>query len=169
MTIRYASSARDPSVQPITPTPAQNSQGDLKALQSNVQLPVGATVADRDVFGRIPTNAKIEPGSKLWNGALTGLTSYDVGLFAETAPFTPDYTQGAAACLISAKDIHLASSQDFSALITPDKGGKSAWELAGLTSDPGGFLCVVGTIHAAGGTATASDWLDLHLHYRRPE
>lgn len=168
MTNRFASSAQDPSVLPANPLPAQHTYAERRSLQSNVQVPIGEAPGDTDIFGRIPTNVEIEPGSKLWNGAITGITSYDLGLYAELTPFVPDTTKGSAACLVAAKDIHTASSQDFSALITPDKAAKKAWEIAGLASDPGGFLVVVGTVHSAGGTASAAQWLDLHLEMRIP-
>lgn len=163
MTIRFASLANDPSV---LPQPVLVERRRKSEMQSNIQVPVGEAPGDTDIFGRIPSSCKIDPGSKVYWGALTGITSYDLGLYAEGTPWVIDATKGSANCLIAAKDVHLAGNSDMTAAITPDKGGKFAWEIAGLASDPGGFLLVVGTVHAAGGTSTAAQWIDLHLNYR---
>lgn len=164
MVTRYASSAQDPTILPSVPLNPQNTQGKQNTLQSNIQIPNAAVATSMDVFGRVPSGCKIEPGSKLFYQAVTGVTSYDVGLFVEASPMVPDTTKGTDNCLISAQDIHLAGSVDCSAAISPDKGAKYAWEQAGLAADPGGWLLVVGTIDV--GPASVAAWVDAHIHYR---
>ncbi len=165
MTTRYASSAYDPTSFPFPQLNAQNSQGHVREMQSNVNLPIGHAPGDLVIFGHIPSNVKVGRNSDLYFGALTTVTSFDVGLFVEAAAMTPDLDNGAAACLISALDVHLAGKANFDA-IAPANGGKYAWELAGLSKDPGGFLLVVGQTHAAGGTATAAADVDIHVKFR---
>lgn len=164
MTTRYASSAQDPSVLPAVPLNAQNTQGLVHELESHVNLPVGATATDLTIYGRIPSNAKISPDSKFYYGALTGVTSFELGLYVETTPFVPDTTKGSATCLVGATDIHTAGSVDFSAAIAIANRGKYAWETAGLAADPGGWLLVVGT--TVTGTSTAAADTGVHVKQR---
>lgn len=163
MTIRYGSTAYDPATFPIPQLDPVNAQGHPRMLESWRNLPIGAAPGDQLVFGQIPSSARIMRGSTLYFGALTTVTSFDLGLYVENGPMT--IGAGAAACLISALDVHLAGKSTCDAIL-PAQGGKYAWELAGLASDPGSFLLVVGVIHAAGGTATAAADFDLHLSYR---
>jgi hypothetical protein len=165
MAIKYASAAWDPATLPFPQMSARDSQGHVKELCSVQPVAVGDTAAQQYVFGRVRSDAKLCLDSALFNAAITGLTSFDLGLFVETAPMVFDADQGDADCLIAAYDIHTAGSKDVSALLR-DKANKDAWEIAGLTSDPGGWLLVVGTVHAAGGTATAAGNLTAQVRFR---
>lgn len=161
MTIRYAAKANDPAT---LPAPVLVERRRVSELESNFQIPIGAAAADTVIFGRIPSGCKINPGSIMRHGALTTTTSVNVGLYAESAPFVIDATKGSANCLIAAYDPHLAGTKDFTAAITPDLGDKFAWEIAGLSADPGGFLLVVLT--TVTGTSTAAAWFDMRVTYR---
>lgn len=165
MTVRYGSSAADPSVMPIVPLPAENTEGHVHENQSYRLVPIGEAPGDTAVMGRIPSNARIRAASAIDFGAITGITSMDFGLYAEKSAWVPDTTKGSAACLASAKDVHLAGSTTFDAIALADRG-KAAWQLAGLADDPGGYMLIVTTVHAAGGTATAAAGLNVGTQYR---
>lgn len=161
MTIRYAAKAFDPTAYPY---PEMVARVRVSEMASNYQIPIGAAAADTVIFGRIPSSCKINPGSILRNGALTTTTSVNVGLYAEASPMVIDATKGSANCLIAAYDPHLAGTKDCTAAITPDLADKFAWEIAGLATDPGGFLLVVLT--TVTGTSTAAAWFDMRISYR---
>lgn len=159
MTIRFGAKAFDPAT---FPWPETVERRRVSEMASNYQIPIGAAALDTVVFGRIPSSCKVSPGSILRHGALTTTTSINVGLYTETSPFV--IGAGVANCLIAAYDPHLAGSKDCTAAITPDLADKFAWELAGLATDPGGFLLVVLT--TVTGTSTAAAWFDMRLSYR---
>lgn len=159
MTIRYGAKAFDPASLPWSETVERRR---VSELASNFQIPIGAAATDTVIFGRIPSHCKVSPGSIMRHGALTTTTSVNVGLYTEASPMV--IGAGVANCLIAAYDPHLAGTKDFTAAITPDLADKFAWELAGLASDPGGFLLVVLT--TVTGTSTAAAWFDMRVSYR---
>jgi hypothetical protein len=99
----------------------------------------------------------------LWTAALTGVTDFDIGL---------RYPNGGAViladCIVNGQTLAAATSVTLAAatgsgIATPaNQIKKRAWELAGLTSNPGGNLEVYGTANAA---ATASGVANLFLKY----
>lgn len=165
MTVRYGSQGQDPSVRPIVPLAAEDSEGHIKENVSYRAVPIGEAPGDTAIMGRIPSCARVRPNSVARFGAITGITSLDVGLYAEKSAWVPDTNNGAAACLASAKDIHLAGTFNYDAIPLASEN-MPAWQLAGLSDDPGGYMLIVTTVHAAGGTSTATAGLVLETSFR---
>lgn len=158
----YSTGAADPTSLPVDPVPTENAAGKIKSIQSVASIANGQAQNDLVVFGRIPSSARVHKGSTLYNDALTGLTSFSLGLFQPSSLNVPNTSLGSQACLISAADIHAAGSNTFAA-ISNTNVGVMAWQLAGLNDDPGGYLLVVGKIVA--GPTSASGKLALSMSY----
>lgn len=163
MAIVYGSQAFDPTVLPITPLSALDTEGHVKENVSVAAIANPQAQNDLVYFGRIPSNAKISKGSTLYYDAITGVTSFSVGLFQEKSMMVPDLTKGSQTCLINALDIHLAGSSNYAAL-APGDGNKYAWQIAGLADDPGGYMLVVGKVVA--GPSSAAGNLQNKLSFR---
>lgn len=154
---KYGTGYRDPAS--LKAIDAINRGAEIRLIKSRATITSGDSIASQYYLGSVPSNAKINPGAKLYWGAATSVTSADLGFFKPNG--------GAVIlvnALIAAQDIHLAGSTDLfgatgSGVATPANMDKAAWQLAGLTADPGGELDIVLTINAAA-TATADVFLE---------
>lgn len=155
---KYGSGYRDPTS--LKAIDAINRGAEIRIIKSKATITNGDGIASKYFLGSVPSNAKINPGGKLYWGAATSVVSADLGFY---------YPNGGAlilaTALIAAQDIHLAGSTDLfgatgSGVATPTNMDKAAWQLAGLTADPGGELDVVLTINNAA-TATADVFAEL--------
>ena len=155
---KYGTGARDPAS--LKAQDGVNAAAEIRKIKSKVTITNGDSIASKYVLGSMPSNALIEPGSKLYFGAATSVTDADLGFY---------YPNGGAVivadCLINGHDIHTAGSTDLagatgSGVATPANMAKPAWSLAGLSSDPGGNFDLVLTINAAA-TATADVFCDI--------
>jgi hypothetical protein len=135
---------------------------EMRARVSQIAVTNGDSIASVYRFGEIPADCIIDPNSVLWTAALTGVTDFDVGL---------RYPNGGAViladCIVNGQTLASATSVTLAAatgsgIATPANQIKRAWELAGLTSNPGGNLEVYGTANAA---ATATGVANLILKY----
>lgn len=113
-------------------------------------LVVGSTI----FFGRFDSNSRIHGLSALQNSANAASTTLSVGV----ASVNNNFGAAVPAALLAATSIAAAAR-------TPIPGaanaGKMLWELAGLTSDPGGQIDVYGT--TGGATLNASSDLLLEM------
>lgn len=124
-------------------------------LTATVEMTAGAEATSTYWMGRVPTNARIMPGSELFSDdlATTGSPTIDIGLFAVGANVTSDddaLNDGIGVAAAAAVTRLVKDHANF---------GKRAWEFVnGVTSDPGGFLDIKLTLKDAacdsGGTLT---------------
>lgn len=145
-----------------TSSPKEKAPGAIlggrdRSVVDTVEVSAAASVASKYVLGQVPSNAVILPASKLHRDDLdnsANTPTLDIGL-AE-----PDNTYDAA--LNNGIDAKTAGSTD---LYGSDIAniGKYAWEMAGLSADPGKMFDVIVTIKDfavdTGGT------LSLELYY----
>lgn len=117
----------------------------LRNLFEKVTFIAGDSVGSTGYFGQLPSDAIIDPTSKIYHGAAGGTTDLDIGDINDPDGFATDI------------DISLAGSADFlEAVLAADKI-KPLWELLGYASDPGGNLDLYCTI----ATATVTTGFDV--------
>lgn len=117
---------------------------NVKVLVSTVEVTTGATGRTIN-FGKIPSNARILPQSKVyWDDlATSGSPDLDIGLAAVDSNITSD-----ADAINDGLDISAAGSADLIKDIA--NAGLPAWDFVnGQSSDPGGALEVQGLITTA--------------------
>lgn len=151
---KYGTAYKDPAA--LKAVDAIQAEARLLCFSSVVAVANGDSATSQLFFGRVPSNAIILPTSQLNYSAITGLTSLDIGFV------------GAVSALLAAKDVTAAGK------VVLDAGGGAgmaiaklglrAWQMANLSSDPGGMLDVFGTMNQA---ATAAGTLVLSLLYGR--
>lgn len=111
-------------------------------LDSTYSLASGATANTEIVFARIPTRARIHGISCIsWDDCATsGAPTLDLGFKAVDSNFTTDVD-----ALNDGLDLATATNN---ARVVKDhaNNGKMVWEYLGLSSDPGGFADVIGTV-----------------------
>lgn len=130
-------------------------RANVVAVTSTVEVTAAASATSTYVMARIPSDARLVPESRIyWDDlASTGSPTVDVGL--DNGDTTdPDALSNGHDVTASGNGLVLSAIADM---------GKMAWELAGLSSDPGGFFDVYASLVDAdantGGTVT------MHLVY----
>jgi hypothetical protein len=133
---------------------ADFAEAHVKSIVSQIGITNGDSINSKYYVGRVPSNAIIDPSSVYTNAAITGVTSFDLGFV------------GAVNALVAAVSLAVASTAPVNATVavTAANQVKRAWQLAGLTSDPGGFLDIFATINAA---ATATGVVNFFLKFLR--
>ncbi len=147
---RYGTGYKDPaSVNRINAVYA-----DAQNRSVNSMISIGASDGIGSVYyvGQVPSNAIIDPASTFYFEAATDVTDFDLG-FAND----PD-------ALVDGLDIHLAGSDRVMKSVATASLNKRAWELAGLSSDPGGMLDIIATLKAA---ASAAAKVVFRINYGR--
>ena len=119
-------------------------------LDSTYSVPASTVVGHEIVFARIPTTARINGVSRLFNDALGASVTLSIGLKAVQGNFTTSNTAVAAATAV-------ATAGSFTIPGDHVNAGRFVWELLGLTADPGGFADVIGVTAGATTTASAQD------------
>lgn len=155
---KYGSGYKDPTS--LNAIQGVNRAAEIRKIKSKATIASTDSSGSKYYLGSVPSNALIDPGSTLYFGAATGVTTAKLGFYSPNG--------GAAVldtALFSAVDIHLAGSTTLfaaanSGVATPANMAKPAWQLAGLSADPGGELDVVLTT-AADASAAADLWLEL--------
>jgi hypothetical protein len=121
-------------------------------LDSTYSVPASTVVGHEIVFARIPTNARINGLSRVYNDALGAAVTLSIGLKAVQGNFTTSNTAVSTAFAVAtANVIGTLPITDHTSL------GRFAWELLGLSADPGGFADVIGVTAGATTTASAQD------------
>lgn len=138
---KYGSGARDPAS--LLALDNAVAQGVQRAISSQIAITNGDSAASKFYIGKVPSNALILPDSAYYHEAVAGVTDLDVGFEND-----PD-------ALVDGDDVSSAGSQTLAGhgTFTAPNMNKRAWQLAGLSSDPGGELDVFATLKAAS-TAT---------------
>jgi hypothetical protein len=132
---KYGSGYKDPAA--IRPIDAVFAEGLDRTFTSKVTVANGDSIASVLLFGKVPSNALISPGSNLYLPAISGLTSFSLGFAA------------APAALMSAVNIAAGGTFPAASAVNLSNYVQKAWQLATLTSDPGGMLDIVGTMNTA--------------------
>jgi len=124
-------------------------------IDATVEAAAAATAGTTYYLPPLPTNARIHGSSRLWidDLASTGSPTLDIGIYPVDAQFTL-----VADAMNDGIDAATAGS-NLAMIKDHANYGKRLWELAGLSSDPGG-LCKIGIVIAdagvnTGGTITA--------------
>lgn len=124
-------------------------------IDSTVEVAAGASAASIYTFVRIPSNARIHGLSRIAGDVLDATANtptLDLGFKAVDGNITSDDD-----ALNDGIDLS-GSAFDVRLIKDHANSGKMAWEILGLSSDPGGLLDVTATIKdaaaAAGGTLT---------------
>ena len=138
-----------------TPQVANNAAelaGVLRTAHGTVELAAGdSTDNDIVMLAPIPSNASL-PQLFVGSDDLGGTCTFNVGLYK---------TDGT----VKDEDVFALSVADDGAMTDVrfevadlNTGSKKLWELAGDTSDPGGYFYVAVTFNATGGTAGTLNW-----------
>ena len=126
--------------------------GVLRVAQGTVELAAGdSTDNDIVMLAPIPTNATI-PQLFVGSDTLGGSCTFNVGLYT-SAGVVKDEDCFATSV---ADEAALADVRHEVANLTTT--GQKVWELAGDSSDPGGYYYVAITFNATGGTAGTLSW-----------
>ena len=130
----------------------------VKNLCATVELAASAS-GDTVSFGRIPSNARILPSSRLYNDdlATSGSPTFDIGLINVDSNITddPDAIGNGFALSSAGSDVVIISEIA--------NAGLPAWDFVnGQASDPGGEFIVRGVVKDAATNAAGTVTLDLY-------
>ena len=120
--------------------------GSVRVAQGTIALAAGDSNDDDVVMlAPIPSNAYIP---QIWVGSDTfgGSCTFNVGIHQTSGTVVDeDYFASAVADAAAMADVRFEAANINTA-------GKMMWEMAGASSDPGGFYYIAATMAAAGGT-----------------
>lgn len=131
---------------------------NVKNLCATVELAASAS-GDTITFGRVPSNARILPSSRLYNDdlATSGSPTLDIGFTAVDSNITSDPDAVGNGFALSSAGADVAIISDMA------NAGLPAWDFVnGQSSDPGGEFKVTGTVKDAATTATGTVTIDLY-------
>ena len=130
--------------------------GVLRTAHGTVELASGDS-DDNDIvmLAPIPSNAAV-PSLFIGSDTLGGSCTFNVGIYTSAG-------------VVKDEDVFASTVADAAAMADVrfeaadiDTASKKMWELAGDSSDPGGYYYVAATMAAAGGTAGTMSW---NIHY----
>lgn len=128
-------------------------------VDSTYSVPASTTVGHEITFARIPTSARINGISRVYNDALGASVTLSLGFKAVNGNITSSTTAlSTAFAVATANVIGVLPFTDHT------NAGRMVWELLGLASDPGGFVDLCGYTAGATTTASAQD-VTLSLYY----
>ncbi len=149
----YGTGARDPAS--LRAVEAIFAAAELRKIGSNFTITNGDSIGSKYMIGEVPADAVLDEYlSRILTGAVTGATDCDIGVA---------YPNGGAMivadCIVNGQTLASATTVSLAAatgsgVATAANAAKKVWELAGLSSNPGGNLALWLTINAAA-TATA--------------
>lgn len=141
---RYGNAVKDPAA--ILAVNSIHAEAQARDAYSKISV-ASDGIGSVHLLARLPSNARLKPGSTVYFSALTGLTDYDVGIGRDGVILAgkQDY-------LVNGEDIHTAGNVLMLKNVAVGSLGKLLWEHAGYTSDPGGMLDIIGTVNAAAST-----------------
>lgn len=151
---KYGTGARDPAS--LAAIDAINAAAELRKIGSNITITNGDSIASKYMIAELPADAVLdEYMSRILTGAVTSASDCDIGVA---------YPNGGAMisadCIVNGQTLASATTVSLAAatgsgVATAANAAKKIWELAGLTTNPGGNLALWLTINAAA-TATAA-------------
>lgn len=145
----------------IVPNPVGGgAPGPKREVTGSVVAGAGDSINSTYRFARVPTNAKVKQ-IRISNQA-QAVGAMDVGVYYPTTGPTglPDLAANAISQALFASAVDLSAAinatdiTNESGSYTIDKWNQPLWQAAGLTSDPGGFFDIVGTLTTAVTTGT---------------
>lgn len=124
-----------------------NLHGVVRVAQGTIELAAGDS-NDNDIvmLAPIPSNATV---SQLFIGSdtLGGSCTFNVGIYTDTGTEKDeDFFASAVADAAAMTDVRFEAADI-------DTAGQKVWEMAGDSSDPGGYYYIAATMAAEGGTA----------------
>ena len=132
-----------------TPQVQNNSallHGSMRVAQGTIVVAAGDS-DDNDIvmLAPIPSNATVP---QIWIGSdtLGGSCTFNVGIYQSSGTVVDeDYFASAVADAAAMADVRFEAADINTA-------GKTMWEMAGASADPGGYYYIAATMQAAGGT-----------------
>lgn len=131
---KYGTGYKDPAA--VKMVEAVFAEATEKSINSQLAVANGDSATSIFYVGKVPSSALISPRSQVFGPAVASLTSFSLG-FA-----------GAPTALMNAVDIHTGGPFSAVSAVGVANYAKRAWQLAGLSSDPGGMLDVFATLGA---------------------
>lgn len=125
--------------------------GRVRSLHDTVEITAGDSIGSTYYLAKLPSNCRIEPGSKIYFDAIGTGATLDIGDANSVDALATDIDIAAAG---SANVLEAVDIADY---------GKYLWELLGYEKDPGGQIDLTFTL--AGAAATNSGTLTLALLY----
>jgi len=153
---KYGRGFKDPAT--ITLPPAAYAEGQVRVITTGgIAVANGDNSGSKHYLGKISSKAIILPQSILYHTALTGVTSYDIGLEKDGAVINVNV-------LASALTLASAGSKSVVAALATGSIGKRVWELLGLSNDPAVEYDIVGKMNA---DASAAGSLEAFIFYAK--
>ena len=126
--------------------------GVLRTAHGSVELAAGDSTDDDIVMlAPIPSNAAV-PTLFIGSDTLGGSCTFNVGIYTSAG-------------VVKDEDVFASTVADAAAMADVryeaadlNTGSQKLWELAGDTSDPGGYYYIAITFNATGGTAGTLNW-----------
>ena len=142
-----------------TPQVQNNSallHGSMRVAQGTIVVAAGDS-DDNDIvmLAPIPSNATVP---QIWIGSdtLGGSCTFNVGIYQSSGTVVDeDYFASAVADAAAMADVRFEAADINTA-------GKTMWEMAGASADPGGYYYIAATMAAAGGTEGDMSFI---IHY----
>lgn len=145
---KYGTGARNPAT--LYAQAAIFAAAEIRMVTSQLLFANGDSIASTWEIAEVPADAIIDPDSVYDYEAIAGVNDFDIGVRYPTAAGIPGAVLDAD-CYVDGDDISSAGAQTLKghATLTTANGHKRVWEIAGLTSNPGGNLTIYGTANAA--------------------
>ncbi len=147
MTTKNSTLVANVEATPQVANDAWNLHGVMRVAQGNVALAAGdSTDNDIVMLAPIPSNASIK-SLQVGSDSLGGSCTYNVGIYTDAGAvkdedfFATSVADGAALAELRYEAADLNTT------------GQQLYEMAGDSSDPGGFYYIAVTFNATGGTA----------------
>lgn len=141
----YASNYPDPTKAIVNAVDQKGAR--LRSTQTDITPATAPVLADVLYLMRIPTNARMIDLGKISYGAFGGTSAVSMGFYHPT--MTAAQVTAGSTKLWNAQSIVAAGSRQFMFGVALADLGKRAWELAGLTKDPGGEMDIIMTVSTA--------------------
>lgn len=122
----------------------------VRAVLASIAIANGDSATSVLLFGKLPSTAILLPQGLITHTAITGLTDFDIGVLEETDVLADGLNLSSAGTKAPLASVATAD------LIKP------LWQLAGLTTDPGRELTLVGTLNT---DATAAGTIHAYFPY----
>ena len=130
--------------------------GSVRVAQGTIVVAAGDSDDDDIVMlAPIPSNATV-PQIFVGSDTLGGSCTFNVGIYqTDGTVVDEDYFASTVADAAAMADVRFEAADINTA-------GKTMWEMAGASSDPGGFYYIAATMAAAGGTEGD---MSFNIHY----
>lgn len=140
--------------------PAKGDGPNLKIITATRSLASPAQNSTHK-FGRFDSNTRLHALSRVYWGDLAsaGTPTLSIGV----ASVNNNFGAPVPAAINSGLDLATATPAGAGLFAAPANSGKTLWELAGLSSDPGGQIDVYATVIAAAGNLTADVTMDFAI------